>query len=202
MMEKRKIVVYQHRRMDTNEVFYVGIGLESRPYDTNNRNKHWNHIVKNTKYDIEILDTFYDWDTASDMERRLISEYGRRDLGNGTLVNMTDGGQGSLGRVAKSETLEKLSKLAKGRKLDKEWRRKMSESRTGLRRTEEQKVHARYCQSNNRVVEQYDLDGNFINSFFSINEAVRQTNSKQSAITMCCMGKRNKHNNYIWKYGN
>jgi hypothetical protein len=201
MMEKRQIVVYQHRRMDTNEVFYVGIGLESRPYDTNSRNRHWNHIVNNTKYTIEILHTFTEWDTAAAIEIQLISEYGRRDLGTGTLVNMTDGGQGSLGRVAKPETLKKLSKLAKGRTLSKEWRHKMSESRTGLKRTDEQKINARYYQVC-KVVEQYDLDGNFINSFFSMQEAVRQTNSIQSGIAMCCSGKRNTHNKYIWKYGN
>lgn len=201
MMEKKKIVIYQHRRIDTDEIFYIGIGLETRPYDTIGRNKHWKHIVKNTNYKIEILDIVYDWSIAASIEKKLILEYGRRDLGTGTLVNMTDGGEGSLNRLVKPETLQKLSKLAKGRTLSKEWKEKMSKSRTGLKRTTEQKEKARYCQPSMRIVEQYTMDGVLINKFQSINEAARNTNSSYAGIALCCSGKRNKYKNHIWSYG-
>lgn len=32
-------IVYRHRRLDTNKIFYVGIGKDKRPYDINNRRK-------------------------------------------------------------------------------------------------------------------------------------------------------------------
>ena len=43
--------LYKHIRLDTNEIFYIGIsnGLK-RPYSTKDRNKHWNNIIKITKY--------------------------------------------------------------------------------------------------------------------------------------------------------
>ena len=48
-------VVYRHIRNDTNNVFYIGIGNEKRPYRKDGRNKHWNNIVNKTDYSIEIL---------------------------------------------------------------------------------------------------------------------------------------------------
>jgi hypothetical protein len=30
---ENNIVVYRHVRLDTNEVFYIGIGNETRPYE-------------------------------------------------------------------------------------------------------------------------------------------------------------------------
>lgn len=40
-------IVYQHRRLDTNEVFYVGIGkTERRAYSIHGRSRHWSNVVK------------------------------------------------------------------------------------------------------------------------------------------------------------
>ena len=39
----------------------------------------------------------------------MIKEYGRRDLGKGTLVNLTDGGEGSYGVIQSNDTKEKRS---------------------------------------------------------------------------------------------
>jgi len=49
------MTVYQHRRKDTNEVFYVGIGTKDRPFNKNGRNIFWKRIIKKTDYSIEIL---------------------------------------------------------------------------------------------------------------------------------------------------
>ena len=92
-------IVYRHRRLDTNEIFYIGIGkTEKRAYNkSNNRNKYWKNIVNKTKYSIEILFNNITWEDAKELEILLIKEYGRKDLGLGPLVNMTDGGDGSKG---------------------------------------------------------------------------------------------------------
>ena len=55
---------------------------------------------------------------------------------------------------------------------------------------------------NLKSVIQYDLNGDLINEFFSIQEASRQTNSSQSHIGSCCNGKRKSHNGFIWKFKN
>lgn len=36
---KNTITLYRHVRLDTNEVFYVGIGKATRPSSKHNRNK-------------------------------------------------------------------------------------------------------------------------------------------------------------------
>lgn len=54
--------------------------------------------------------------------KRVISEIGRQNLGTGTLVNLTDGGEGECGRVVSSATRAKMSLMFKGRPLSEEWR--------------------------------------------------------------------------------
>ena len=51
-----------------------------------------------------------------------------------------------------------------------------------------------------RKVNQYTLEGKFIKTYRSINEAARQTKSKQGNICRVCQGKHKQHNNFIWKY--
>jgi hypothetical protein len=89
--------VYRHIRLDINQPFYIGIGsdeLYERSISHKSRNKHWMHIVNKIDYRIEILLDDLTWDEACEKEREFISLYGRRDLGTGLLVNMTDGGEG------------------------------------------------------------------------------------------------------------
>jgi hypothetical protein len=90
-------IVYQHRRKDTNQVFYVGIGKsEKRAYNKTKRYKQWKDFVKNHDYIVEITHRDVIWEEACSIEKYLISFYGRRDLGLGSLVNQTDGGDGVI----------------------------------------------------------------------------------------------------------
>lgn len=52
----------------------------------------------------------------------------------------------------------------------------------------------------NRVVEQYDLNGNYLQTFNSITEAAKKTNSNCGNIQSVCAGKKKTSNGYIWKY--
>jgi hypothetical protein len=145
---RKEIVVYKHLRNDTNEVFYVGIGLSTRPYSLRDRNKYWRNIVNKVGYTIEIVMENLDWETACKEEISLIAKYGRKDNNTGILVNMTDGGQGGYGRIPSKETREKMSianinkiRLAEtckrisvakmGIVKNKETKKKMSESHIG-----------------------------------------------------------------------
>lgn len=88
-------IVYRHRRLDNNEIFYIGIGnFEDRAYNKKGRSEWWRKIIKKTEYQVEIISKDLIWEDACELEILLISEYGRRDLGLGTLVNLTDGGDG------------------------------------------------------------------------------------------------------------
>ncbi len=97
-------IVYRHRRLDNFQVFYVGVGKnESRASSKDSRSKWWERTVNKSDYEIDILKTNMSWGDACELEIFLISEYGRKDLKKGNLVNMTDGGEGSLGRRTTEE---------------------------------------------------------------------------------------------------
>jgi hypothetical protein len=111
-------IVYLHRRNDIQDlfqnVFYVGIGdTQKRAYSKLGRNKHWHNTVKKFGYAIEITHFDIIWQEACAIEKYLISFYGRRDLKLGSLCNMTDGGDGSLGLFWSIERRDKLSALLK-----------------------------------------------------------------------------------------
>jgi hypothetical protein len=111
-------IVYQHRRRDTNEVFYIGIGKnESRAYKINNRNKHWIHIADKIGWDVDILIEGISWEDACKIEKGMIADYGRKDLGTGQLVNMTDGGDGTVGYIPTEEAKQKNREWHQNKKL-------------------------------------------------------------------------------------
>jgi stress response protein SCP2 len=88
-------IVYRHIRLDKNEPFYIGIGRdEARAFSKKGRNRHWRFITTKSNYEIDILFEDLSWEQACEKEREFIALYGRKDLSKGTLVNMTDGGDG------------------------------------------------------------------------------------------------------------
>ena len=88
-------IVYQHRRKDTNEIFYIGIGKDYyRMGKKSARNQYWHNIVNKHGYTKELLFKDISWEEAIKKEIELIKKYGRRDLKTGCLVNMTRGGEG------------------------------------------------------------------------------------------------------------
>lgn len=140
--------VYRHIRLDTNLPFYIGIGSDDkykRAYDKYSRNRHWKFIVNKTDILIEILMDDLTWEEACEKEKEFINLYGRTDLGKGTLVNLTDGGDGSLGVKIKESTRKKLSEIhkgntnTKGRKHTEEAKIKISLSQIGRKLTDEWK---------------------------------------------------------------
>lgn len=118
-------VLYRHIRLDKNEPFYIGIGLnEKRAFEKrkSKRSIFWINIVKKTEYRVEILFNDLTWEQACQKEKEFIMLYGRKDLGTGTLVNLTDGGEGTENRTytITDETKSKISASLKGRKISDE----------------------------------------------------------------------------------
>lgn len=130
-------IVYRHWRKDKNEVFYVGIGKnESRAFDFLRRNKVWKGIKKRTDVDVEIVARDLTWVDACELEKLMIQEYGRFDLGTGRLVNMTDGGDGAFGLKHSQETIDKRADSNRGKKRTAETRVKISKALTGKKFSE------------------------------------------------------------------
>ena len=147
-------VLYIHKRIADQSVFYVGIGKsQKRAYSTKVRNQHW-HAVANKGYEVEILFENLTWEEAKQKEVELIQQYGRHDLGLGSLVNMTDGGDG-LGIVSKDvrskmsaswkphseeinqKRLEALRKAVAGKSRSDETKAKISKGNKGKVRSED-----------------------------------------------------------------
>lgn len=132
--------VYRHTKLGTSEVFYIGIGNQpkySRAYTKKSRSVFWNTIVTKYNYEVEILAHNLTWEQACELETILISYYKRRDCCGGTLVNMTDGGDGARGVII-SEEQRKQKSISNsgennywfGKKLSKEHKDKIRESNT------------------------------------------------------------------------
>ena len=87
-------IVYLHRRNDDNSIFYVGMGNQERVYDKSGRNQYWKNIVRKYGYTYEVIADNLSVEDAYKLEVSLIRKLGRKDLGKGRLVNMTNGGDG------------------------------------------------------------------------------------------------------------
>ena len=102
-------VVYLHQRLDTNKIFYVGIGSEERAYNKTQRSLFWKKIVKKAGLKVCIVRKGLSREEAVMLEKELIGFYGRMDLDNGILCNMTNGGDGCLKRVVSKENRKKAA---------------------------------------------------------------------------------------------
>lgn len=105
--------VYRHIRLDKNVPFYIGIGADEegeyeRAFYKYKRNKHWMNVINKTEYEVDILIEGLLWEEACLKEKEFIKLYGRRDIGTGTLVNMTNGGDGTSGRVLPYDSYRKM----------------------------------------------------------------------------------------------
>ncbi len=155
--------VYLHVKRDTGEPFYVGKGIRKRAYEKGKRrSSYWHRLVNKYGYDVFIIESNLTESEAYQKEKYWIKRIGRISLNEGTLINMTDGGDGCVGFILSDETREKirLSKLGdknpmygktssmKGKKFPDEVRHNMSKAkkeyfkhneskRKGVKRSEE-----------------------------------------------------------------
>ena len=150
------MIVYRHRRIDTNAVFYVGIAkLERRPYSKFSRNPFWKNVVAKTGYEVEIICRPETWEECCELEQLLISEYGRADLGTGNLVNLTIGGEGVVGNVLSDEVKKRLSIAFKGKKHSEESKAKISLASKGRIQSDETKAKLRLARKGKPLSEDH-----------------------------------------------
>ena len=143
---ENKFYIYFHINPLKNEVFYVGKGEGKRIYQKQNRNKYWINTSNKYGYIVDIIESDLTEEQAFEREVFYIKKIGRRDLGLGTLVNMTDGGDGGVGRIQSIEERNKRSSSLKGRispmkgiKHSDESKLKMSNKRKGMKFSEAHK---------------------------------------------------------------
>ena len=72
--------VYVHKKKSSGEVFYVGKGSGKRAWSSFGRNELWKRTANKYGWYVEIVENnLQDW-YAFELERDLISFYGRRDI--------------------------------------------------------------------------------------------------------------------------
>lgn len=147
--------LYLHIRPDKNQIFYVGIGTKkknhgktlkaeySRAYAFSKgcRTGRWRNVYNLCKKKIKV-EIVCEGKTIKEIKKKeieLIAFYGREDLGKGTLVNFTDGGDGTEGWVPTEKTKKAIGDANRGRKHTEETIALMSEVHKGIKFTEEHK---------------------------------------------------------------
>ena len=175
-MKKNNKVVYVHKKKTTGEIFYVGIGSERRSR-SKERTDFWHKVADKHGVVIEILRKNLTWEEACDIEIELIRHYGKKCNDEGTLVNITDGGEGNFGVKITDET-----KL------------KMSSAKLGTKQTKE------HVRQKSWIINQLTLDGEFIKQWPSIKEAARQLDLHATTISAAIKGVRRKsHGGFRWE---
>jgi hypothetical protein len=105
--------VYEHIRLDTNAIFYVGKGCGARVRSKDRRNKHWHSIVKKSGYFGQILVKNRDEELIFLAEQERIDQLKRLGF---KLANKTDGGGGGIkGYRHTQESCKKISEKLKGK---------------------------------------------------------------------------------------
>jgi hypothetical protein len=224
--------VYRHIRLDKSEPFYIGIGADDkykRAYDKSKgrRSEAWFRIINKAEYEVDILIDDIDIELAKEKEIEFIKLYGRRDLRTGTLVNMTDGGDGLNNRVFTHEYRKKLSEAAKKRlpqpQLQKiidyrknhfqftdEIRKKISDAHKGksLPQSTLDKLKERVGAKNpmygksNYNFKGYILvfkDGNQAGEYRGVHICAKELNVTASKISACLTGRRKTTGGYSFK---
>ena len=130
--------IYQHRAVDTGNIFYVGKGKDKRHSDKNKRNRYWKFYVEKHGFTSEIIANGLSEELAFLAEMECIDVYKRRGI---QLVNATDGGEGATGykHTAEHKASMKGNKNGsaswgmtfKDKKHTEESRQKMSHSQIG-----------------------------------------------------------------------
>jgi hypothetical protein len=125
--------VYLHIKATDGEPFYVGKGKGSRANQASNRSEFWKRVTLKYGFDVILLEEKLTEKEAFEKEKYWIKRIGRRDLGLGTLINFTDGGEGVSGGSWKlTESNKKnIGNASKGRKWSESSKKKLSNSTKG-----------------------------------------------------------------------
>lgn len=185
-MSEKIYYVYRHVRLDKNEVFYVGKGTANskakshkafynRAFCSSRRNKLWRRIANKTKFIVEIIFQCSSENLAFSKEMEFIKFYGRKNLKNGTLANLEDGGKIASNRVVSKPTRIKMS------------RNNWVKGKFGAMNPFSKKL---YC---------YKADGYFYKEYNSMREAEKDLNINDGSICSNLKGETQCVKDYVFR---
>ena len=205
-------VLYAHRKQTDGSIFYVGIGTEKRPYTSKSRNDYWHNTVNKYGYYVDVLSKELSIEDALELEEFVICELGRKDLGNGNLVNLNNGGKGNL--QVSDLTKKKMSESAMGRTawnkglpMSEEQKAKLSKiregvtsPRKGVKLTEETREKIRKANLGGKSSSAKAVYNTKTNEIFAtIKESAESINMKCSTLSSMLNGSRKNKTNLKFK---
>lgn len=113
-MKENIYYVYKHFIKETNEVFYVGRGKNTRAYDRTGRNLYWKRIVNKYGYEVEIVRDDLGLEESKILEIELIARFKPR-------ANLTKGGDGTAGYKFDPDFVKERNQKNKNLWNDPEW---------------------------------------------------------------------------------
>jgi len=208
--------VYLHRKATNGQVFYVGKGYGKRAW-SKRRNAKWKNIVAKYGFIVEIAQSGLQELAAFELEKDLISHYGRESL-----CNLTDGGEGMAGFKYSDEFKAKVSIQSTKQFMSFEFRLKhsaaVSLAMTGKKATQLKKDSLKAAWSDETKRSRrlkairtacgkryFCIEANItFNSLGHAAEWLRpqgKTKSKSATkIALVCQGKRKTAYGYTWRY--
>jgi len=179
-------IVYNHTKPN-GEIFYIGIGVvKKRAYSVHGRNKHWHNTVNKYGYNVKIVCNDVDYETAKQIETYLIKYYGRKDLGFGNLVNMTDGGEGGT-NMSKEEKNKRSIRMTEYNKIKKDY------SFTQKKEYKEKMAISSLDKGCKRI------ENTLTNKIYnSLKDAAKELNINYSSLSMMINNKRPNKTNLKW----
>jgi len=202
----KKYYLYAHFRKDKQEAFYIGIATKYRKRDYDRamcyrkRSEFWKRVANKTRYNVMILTESDDKGGIIEKEINYIKVLGKKRDKSGTLVNITDGGEGLLGhRIVWTEEMKNSIRKANSRRIIKESTRNKLRAniyQSGLIGRKGKDSFAA------RPVLQLEKEtGEIINRFDTIKEAA--TAMKVSSQSISAAIKKGAHScNFKWVYEN
>ena len=109
--------------------YYIGKGKNNRAYIGHN-----NRIPSNKDY-IQIIKDNLTEQEAMDLEILLIEKYGRKDLGTGILINLSNGGEGASGAIRSQEHKIRISQAQSGKIVSDVTKERLSKALLGKKRS-------------------------------------------------------------------
>lgn len=153
-------------------------------------------------FTLEIIDFADTYEELKEKEKYWIKQYDsvNRDKG----YNLTEGGDGTFGRMHSEETKNKIRQKAIGRKASEETKKKMSDSQKKYK--EAHRAHADVIRLlNQKAVVVYDLDGNKLEEFETTKQCATKYKVSSTMIKTYCRSEQPKvakKFNVIWCYKN
>ena len=189
--------VYRHIRLDKNEPFYIGIGNDTtfkRAKEKARRSELWKKIVSKTEYEVEILFDDITYEEAKIKEIEFIQLYGRIDNRNGTLTNLTNGGDGTINPSAEVRNI--ISLANKGRK-NSEALMHLLKERKGEKNPAFGKIGIN-CKNFKGFIEVFK-NGIFLGRYEGIRDCAESLGVTATKVSAVLNGRRNHTGGYTFK---